>query len=170
MVTPSFTGECIGSNLHRNAFIHEQTTIGIHGEDLNWCTSFSGVSLCLHTEPVTGLHKKYDSLKILALIQNTFQCQSLIGSHFFPTSKTFSIVGKDCHWDQYCNFDRHWAMINGVLKKGCIASQILPVPNVYNKSYSLFFFGWCGWFMIFCDPLWHIAQLKDPFFLFKPFL
>ncbi len=44
MCTPPFTGVRIGSHLNRNVFMHEQTTIGIHEEEvpklvyiLFWC-------------------------------------------------------------------------------------------------------------------------------------
>ena len=34
MRTPPFTGVRIGSHLNRNAFMHEQTTIGIHEKEV----------------------------------------------------------------------------------------------------------------------------------------
>ncbi len=53
MRTPPFTGVRIGSPINRNAFMHEQTTIGIHEEEVPklvyahfWC------------KPVKHRHKK----------------------------------------------------------------------------------------------------------------
>ncbi len=56
MHTPPFTGVRIGSHLNRNTFMHEQTTIGIHEEEvpklvytLFWCKPVKmdyGVLMC----------------------------------------------------------------------------------------------------------------------------
>ena len=51
MHTPVNGGVLIGSHFNKNAYMHEQTAIQfgvrlVDRKNLNWCTTFSGVSLC----------------------------------------------------------------------------------------------------------------------------
>ena len=48
-----------------------------------------------------------------------------------------TLRGIDRHWDQCCNFDRHWALIQGVLINRELKSATSRLYSSFNTAHCL---------------------------------